>query len=84
MDKQKFELLEKFAHKTARERLEAIASDIKYPPELYPTEWIEITRDEIENLPTELIRKLYDKLSTKTRGKWKRFAIALKEFDDGI
>lgn len=80
----KAKLLENFATKTPRERLEAIASDTKYPPEYYPSEWIDITREQIENLPTELIKKLSDKLSTKTRGKWKRFAIALRELDDGI
>ena len=80
----RLELLEKFASKTPKERLEAIANDNIYPPEYYPSEWTDIPRQEIEGLPTEIIKKLYDKLSTKTRGKWRRFADCLKEFDDGF
>ncbi len=56
----KAKLLENFANKTPRERLEAIASDTKYPPEYYPCEWTDITREEIENLPTELMEKEFD------------------------
>ncbi len=32
----------------------------------------------------DLIKKLYDKLSTKTRGQWKRFANELEKLDDEI
>ena len=80
----KLELIEKFAYKTPKERLEVIANNNIYPPEYYPSEWTDISRQEIESLPTELIKKLYDKLSTKTMGKWRRFADCLKEFDDGV
>ena len=43
-----------------------------------------IPKEEIENLPLVLIKKLYDKLSTKTKGEWKRFAQELEKLDDGI
>jgi hypothetical protein len=38
----------------------------------------------VERLPTEIIKKLYDKLPTKTKGEWKRFAKELEKLDDGI
>lgn len=78
------ELLEKYKNTSTTERLEMIASDTKFPPEYYPKEWISISKGEIENLHLELIKKLYDKLSTKTKGDWKRFAHELKKLDDGI
>ncbi len=78
------ELLAKYGEATTQEKLEVIASDKIFPPEYYPTEWITISEDEIKNLPLELIKKLYDKLSTKTKGQWKRFAHELKKLDDGI
>jgi Fe-S cluster biosynthesis and repair protein YggX len=43
-----------------------------------------ISKEEIDKLPTELIKKLYDKLSTKTKGEWKRFAQELEKLDDGL
>lgn len=78
------ELKEKYLNATTTEKLELIASDSKFPPEYYPVEWITLPKEEIENLPTELIKKLYDKLSTKTKGEWKRFAQELEKLDDGI
>jgi hypothetical protein len=78
------ELKEKYFNATTIEKLELIASDSKFPPEYYPIEWITIPKEEFENLPTELIKKLYDKLSTKTKGEWKRFAQELEKLDDGI
>jgi hypothetical protein len=78
------ELKEKYLNATTTEKLELIATDSKFPPEYYPVEWITIPKEEIENLPTELVKKLYDKLSTKTKGEWKRFAQELKKLDDGI
>jgi len=55
-----------------------------FPPEYYPIEWISIHKDEIEKLPLDLIKELYDKLSTKTKGEWKRFAQEVEKLDDGI
>jgi hypothetical protein len=78
------ELLKKYKNLTTIEKLEMIASDTKFPPEYYPKEWISIPKDEIENLPLQLIKNLYDKLSTKTKGEWKRFAQELEKLDDGI
>lgn len=78
------ELLEKHSSSTIIQRLKIIAEDKKYPPEYYPLEWINLTQEEIQNLPKDLIKILYDKLSTKTRGQWKRFAIELEKLDDGI
>jgi hypothetical protein len=78
------ELQLKYSTASIQERLELIAGDDKYPPEYYPAEWISIPDTEIEKLPVELIKKLYDKLSTKIKGEWKRFALALKKYDDGI
>lgn len=78
------ELKEKYFNATTIEKLELIASDSKFPPEYYPVEWITIPKEKIENLPTELLKKLYDKLSTKTKGEWKRFAQELEKLDDGI
>lgn len=78
------ELLEKYKNATTIEKLETIASDKIFPPEYYPTDWIKLPVEEIEKLPTELIKKLYDKLSTKTKGEWKRFSHELQKHDDGI
>lgn len=78
------ELLEKYKNATVIEKLELIATDTKFPPEYYPKEWVLISKDVIEKLPLELIEKLYDKLSTKTKGEWKRFAQALKKLDNGL
>lgn len=80
----RIELLEKYSTATTKERLEIIATDLKFPPEYYPTEWIDITIEEIEKLPIVLIKKLYDKLSSKTKGEWKRFAHELEKIDDGL
>lgn len=76
------ELLEKHSTSDKKLRLEIIAADLKYPPEYYPVEWINLTSEEIKELPSELRKKLYDKLSTQTKGQWKRFAFELKKFDD--
>lgn len=78
------ELLEKYSVFTTRQKLEIIADDFKYPPEYYPVEWINIPAEEIQKLPIELVKKLYDKLSTKTKGQWKRFAHELQKLDDGV
>lgn len=77
-------LLEKYSTSTKTQRLEIIAADLKYPPEYYPVEWINLTSEEIKELPIELRKKIYDKLSTKTKGQWKRFALELRKLDDGI
>lgn len=77
-------LLEKHSGFTIIQRLKIIAEDQKYPPEYYPIEWINLTKEEIQELPIDLIKKLYDKLSTKTRGQWKRFANELEKLDDEI
>ena len=78
------ELSEKYSSATTKEKLELIAVDKKFPPEYYPVEWIDIKPEDIEKLPANLIKRLYDKLSTKTKGQWKRFAQELEKFDDGI
>jgi hypothetical protein len=78
------ELKEKYKNSTIVDRLNLIASDSKYPPEYYPVEWISNSKEEINKLPIELVKKLYDKLSTKTKGEWKRFAQELEKLDDGI
>lgn len=78
------ELLQKYASASVKDRLEVIAGDVKYPPEYYPVEWISISDNEIEKLPVELIKNLHDKLSTMTKGEWRRFVLALKKHDDGI
>ena len=67
-----------------KEKLETIVVDKTFPPEYYPTDWIKFPKEEIEKLPIDLIKKLYDKLSTKTKGEWKRFARELEKLDDGI
>lgn len=81
----KRELLAKYSSSTAIDKLQIIANDEEYPPEYYPVEWILITDEEISKLTDDLIQKLYDKLSTKTKSHWKRFAKQLKKFNpDGI
>lgn len=77
-------LLEQYSTASTQEKLETIAKDEQYPPEYYPTEWACISPSEIEKLPIALIKKLCDRLTTKTRGEWKRFAMALRQYDDGI
>ncbi len=76
------ELKIKYSSATIIEKLQIIANDTKYPPEYYPIEWILISDEEISKLPIDLKKKLYDKLSTKTKSHWKRFAQKLKEYDD--
>jgi hypothetical protein len=78
------ELKQKYSTLSYLDKLRVIANDNIYPPEYYPPEWIDISPEEIKNIPIDLIKKLYDKLSTKTMGKWKRFAMKLQELDDGI
>jgi hypothetical protein len=82
------EILENLKHRYSShsilEKLTLMANDDVYPPEYYPSEWIEISSEEIKTLPIDLIKKLYDKLSTKTMGQWKRFALELRKLDDGI
>lgn len=77
------DLLLKHSSSSTLEKLQLMAADKIYPPEYYPIEWIVIPTSEIEKLPQELIKKLYDKLSTKTKGHWKRFSAQLQKFDDG-
>lgn len=76
------ELLKTYANATINEKLTLIAENKKYPPEYYPLEWIYIPIEEIEKLPIELIRQLYDKLSTKTKGEWRRFGQKLEKLDN--
>lgn len=78
------ELLERYKNATTVEKLEIIANDKIFPPEYFPTEWIKLSVEEIEKLSIDLIKKLYDKLSTKTKGEWKRFRDELQKLDDGI
>jgi hypothetical protein len=77
-------LLEEYNEANSIKKLKLIASDTIYPPEYYPKEWILLPKEEIEKLPIELIKKLYDKLSTKTMGEWKRFSRKLEKLDDGL
>jgi len=79
----KKELLNKYQNVSNLEKLKLIANDQLYPPEYYPNEWISISIKEVEILPLQLIKQLYDKLSTKTKGEWKRFAKKLEKYDDG-
>lgn len=79
----KMELLNKYKNVSNLEKLKLIANDQLYPPEYYPNEWINISVEEVEKLPLELIKQLYDKFSTKTKGEWKRFAKKLEKYDDG-
>ncbi|TAL81165.1 MAG: hypothetical protein EPN88_00715 [Bacteroidetes bacterium] len=62
------ELKQKYLTHSNLEKLTVMANDEVYPPEYYPREWIEISPEEIKTLPIDLIKKLYDKLSTKTMG----------------
>lgn len=78
------ELLQKYKNSSVADKLEIIASDPIFPPEYYPIEWITVSEDEVKHLPVTLIKRLYDKLSTKTRGEWRRFSISLQKFDDGM
>jgi hypothetical protein len=79
----KIELHANYKAKTPLERLELIANNEKYPPEYYPTEWANVPAGEIQQLPLKLVQKLFDKLSIKTRGSWKRFAQELKSIENG-
>ncbi len=78
------ELEDMHSDKSIEQKLTIIATDDFYPPEYYPVTWIDFPCEQIKELPTELIKSLVDKLSTKSRGKWKRFVEVLKQFDDGI
>ena len=71
--------LERYKSATVQERLELMASDEKYPPEYYPSEWINLTSEQIQKLSIALVKKLYDKLSTKTKGEWRRFSQKLQK-----
>jgi hypothetical protein len=82
--KNRKDLKKKYSSKSKIEKLQIIANDDIYPPEYYPNEWIKMSPKEIKKLPIELIKKLYDKLSTKTKGEYKRFAKELQKHDDGI
>jgi len=74
-------LLEKYSAFSHEERLKIVADDEKYPPEYYPVEWFKINDAIVASLPFDLVRKLHDKLSTKTLGPWKQFARKLKKRD---
>ena len=78
------ELKEKYSQSSVKEKLELVGADEKYPPEYYPTEWALITEQEVKNLPVDLIKKLYDKLSSKTKGPWRKFSLTLLKYDDGF
>jgi len=78
------ELEDMHSDKSIEQKLTIIATDDFYPPEYYPVTWIDFPCEQIKDLPTELVKRLVDKLSTKSRGKWKRFVEVLKQFDDGI
>ncbi|WP_300435995.1 hypothetical protein [Christiangramia sp.] len=73
--------LEEYRSATNQQRLEIIASDEKYPPEYYPPEWSCISEEQIRELPIDLVKKLYDKLSTKTKGEWRRFSQKLQKVE---
>lgn len=67
---------------TIQQRLEIMAADEKYPPEYYPPEWIHLSRNQIQELPFDLVKKLYDKLSSKTKGEWRRFSQKLQNIEE--
>ncbi|AVR44754.1 hypothetical protein C7S20_05450 [Christiangramia fulva] len=74
--------LEEYKSATNQQRLALIAVDEKYPPEYYPPEWIHLIGDQIQDLPVDLVKKLYDKLSTKTKGEWRRFSQKLQKIEE--
>ena len=76
------ELSEKYSGITAKKKLELMAAEKIYPPEYFPAEWIKVPFEELEKMPFSLITTLYDKLSTKTKGEWKRFAGELKKIEE--
>jgi hypothetical protein len=80
----KDQLLKKYENLSTIQKLEIIAKDTVYPPEYYPIDWIRLSDEDIALLPNYLIKDLYDKLSSSTKGQWKRFAIQLSKYDDGI
>ncbi len=82
-NKTREKLLKKYISFSVVEKLEMIVNDKQYPPEYYPYEWVLVSDDEIQKLPIELLKRLNDKLSRKTKGEWKRFAKKLKKYDDG-
>jgi len=61
-----------------------MANNEKYPPEYYPKDWALVTENQIKKLPNALIRKMYDKLSTKTKGPWRDLSIILAKYDEGL
>ncbi len=76
------ELSEKYSGITAKEKLELMAAEEIYPPEYFPAEWIKVPFEELEKMQLSLVTTLYDKLSTKTKGEWKRFAGELKRIEE--
>ncbi len=77
------EFATKYSDGTVEEKFILMVNNEKYPPEYYPTEWAIVTEEDIKELPVILIKQLYDKLSTKTKGHWKRLAKLLSKYDDG-
>ena len=56
-----------------------MADDDIYPPEYYPRQWIEISINEIEALPMDLIKNYMTSYPIRQKGEWKRFSNEIKE-----
>ena len=75
------EMLDRYETSTILERLELMAAEDRYPPEYYPAEWIKLNPEEFRSIPISLVVRLYDKLSTKTKGEWRRFGKELLKLE---
>jgi hypothetical protein len=74
----------KYSHHSIEDKFSLMANNEKYPPEYYPKDWALVTENQIKKLPNALIRKMYDKLSTKTKGPWRNLSIILAKYDEGL
>jgi hypothetical protein len=72
----RMKILEKYQNSTIKEKLTTIVKDTIHPPEYYPV--IEISEEDIGNLPMELIKKLFNKISSRKKSEWKVIAHKLE------
>lgn len=77
-------LTKKYSHYSIEDKFYLMANDEKSPPEYYPKEWAMVSDEEVKKLSRELIRKLYDKLSTKTKGPWRNLSKILSKYDNDL
>lgn len=82
--KSQTELLHQFKGKTVTDRLHFIIRHSDTPLAAIPKKWALLTEEEIIALPAKLRKELYERISSKNKGIWRKLAVSIKAIERSI